>query len=280
MKKLSFILCISLLTLAFTGCSKAGENTTKEPAVVVSTDTDEASEQDTVSEDSLADEDATCGMIDQETVDELDAYLAQQERDLNPETAFYQEPLSDELKDYITGASYPDLPADQLAISYDDLVYLHLLHYDFEGNVQEGEMICNVKIADDLLEIFRALYDAQYEIDKIRLIDEYGADDDLSCADNNTSCFNYRVVAGSTHLSNHAYGMAIDINPFQNPYITYPGGVERISPVGSEPYADRNSGLEHMILRGDLCYQLFTEHGFFWGGNYKSMKDYQHFEMK
>jgi len=151
-------------------------------------------------------------------------------------------------------------------------------YVDFEGNTQKGELICNKAIAQDLLEIFKELHDASYQIDKIRLIDEYGGDDDLSCADNNTSCFNYRVVGGTDNLSKHALGLAIDINPFQNPYITYPNGVERISPPGSEAYADRDSGLDHMILEGDLCYNLFIEHGFTWGGHWHSLKDYQHFQ--
>ncbi len=163
-------------------------------------------------------------------------------------------------------------------ISLEDLSYLQLLYMDFDGNTQVGELICNNKIADDLLEIFTALYDAGYPIEKIRLVDEYGADDDASCADNNTSCFNYRVVPGSTHLSNHAKGLAIDINPFYNPYVTFPDGKEHISPPGSEPYADRSNLRPYMIHEGDLCYQLFHEHGFTWGGHWKSLKDYQHFE--
>lgn len=187
---------------------------------------------------------------------------------------FYYEPLSEEIKEKITGVSYHENDN----ITYDDLRYLSVLYVDFDGNTQTGEIICNQAIAQDLVEIFKELYDNAYEIDKIRLIDEYGGDDDLSCDDNNTSCFNYRVVGGTDTLSKHALGLAIDINPFQNPYITYPNGVERISPVGSEPYADRDSGLAHMILEGDLCYNLFIEHGFTWGGHWKTLKDYQHFQ--
>lgn len=187
---------------------------------------------------------------------------------------FYYEPLSEEIKGKITGVSFHENDN----ITYDDLRYLNVLYVDFEGNTQKGEIICNKAIAEDLVEIFKELYDNEYQIDKIRLIDEYGGDDDLSCDDNNTSCFNYRVVGGTDSLSKHALGLAIDINPFQNPYITYPNGVERISPVGSEPYADRASGLPHMILEGDLCYNLFIEHGFTWGGHWKTLKDYQHFQ--
>ena len=187
---------------------------------------------------------------------------------------FYYEPLPAYIIKKITGVSYHENDN----ISYDDLRYVTVLYVDFDGISQKGELICNKAIAQDLVEIFKELYDNRYPIDKIRLIDEYGGDDDLSCDDNNTSCFNYRVVGGTDNLSKHALGLAIDINPFQNPYITYPNGVERISPAGSEPYADRDSGLAHMILEGDLCYTLFTERGFTWGGHWKTLKDYQHFQ--
>ena len=138
----------------------------------------------------------------------------------------------------------------------------------------------NEQIADAVLEIFRALYDNGYPIEKMRLIDEYGGDDDASCLDNNTSCFNYRVVEGSTHLSRHAFGMAIDINPFYNPYVTWENGVEHSSPPGSEPYADRSWEFPYKIGgEGDLCLELFEEYGFTWGGNWRTLKDYQHFQM-
>lgn len=187
---------------------------------------------------------------------------------------FYQETLSDALIERITGSSYHENDD----ISLDQLRFLHVLYYDFNNEIKDGELICNKQIADDLLEIFSTLYDNAYQIDKIQLIDVYDADDDLSCADDNTACFNYRVVAGSTTLSKHALGMAIDINPFYNPYVTYPDGKERISPAGSEVYADRSNDNPHMIRKGDLCYQLFIDHGFTWGGEWKSLKDYQHFQ--
>ncbi len=187
---------------------------------------------------------------------------------------FYQETLSATLIERITGSSYHENDD----ISLDQLRFLHVLYYDFNNDIKDGELICNEQIADDLLEIFSTLYDNAYQIDKIQLIDVYGADDDLSCADDNTACFNYRVVAGSTTLSKHALGMAIDINPFYNPYVTYPDGKERISPAGSEVYADRSNDNPHMIRKDDLCYQLFIDHGFTWGGEWKSLKDYQHFQ--
>lgn len=195
------------------------------------------------------------------------------------ENEFYHMPLTDERKKYITGKSYPDTDKP-LQISYEELEYVHVLHYDFEGQVQEGELICNQAIAQDLTVIFKELYDNQYPIEKIRLIDAYDADDDASMEDNNTSCFNYRAVAGKTTLSNHSYGLAIDINPFYNPYVRTKDGETLVSPENAMLYADRSTDFPHKIDENDLCCQLFVKHGFTWGGNWNSVKDYQHFEKR
>lgn len=191
--------------------------------------------------------------------------------------SFYYTALTDEIKARITGKSYPDTD-EPLQIAYEDLAYVHVLHYDFQAQVQEGELICNQSIAQDLVDIFYELYENQYPIEKIRLIDEYEADDEASMADNNTSCFNYRTVPGRTKLSNHSYGCAIDINPLYNPYVRTSGGKELISPDNAVPYADRSADFPYKIDRNDLCYKIFTEHGFDWGGAWNSSKDYQHFE--
>ena len=211
--------------------------------------------------------------------------------------SFCYEELTDEVKARITGISYPitEEEADSLAvpavnmisdpaalqISYDDLRYLKVLYYDFDGNVQEGELICNAFIAEDLKEIFYELYCNQYPIESIRLIDDYNGDDTASMEANNTSCFNYRVVDGTTSLSKHALGCAIDINPFYNPYVVFDktgNGQDYISPKGSEIYTDRSKDFAYKIDEQDLCYRLFKEHGFTWGGNWNSCKDYQHFQ--
>lgn len=192
---------------------------------------------------------------------------------------FYYEPLSDTVKEKITGISYPETGC---TVPYEDLNYVGLLYVDFDGEVQEGELICNKTIAQDMVEIFYELYQNDYRIERIRLIDEYGGDDTLSMMDNNTSCFNYRVVDGTTSLSKHALGCAIDINPFYNPYVVYNrngSGETYISPKGSEIYADRSQNFPYKIDENDLCYKLFISHGFTWGGNWNSSKDYQHFQI-
>lgn len=194
------------------------------------------------------------------------------------EEGFYHEPLSDSLVEYITGVSYPE-DLEEPAILTGDLSYVHVLYCDFEGNSAEGELICNQAIAQDLVEIFYELYKAEYQIEKIRLIDEYGGDDDLSMENNNTSCFNYRVVSGSSSLSRHAYGLAIDVNPLYNPYITYnKDHTINVAPVAGEDYADRSKSFPYKIDESDLCYRIFKEHGFTWGGDWNSCKDYQHFQ--
>lgn len=183
--------------------------------------------------------------------------------------------LPQDIVEKISGVSYVDNPN----ISLDELRYCKVLYNDFDGNVQTGELICNEQIAQDLLEIFYELYNSGYQIESIKLIDEYKGDDTASMLANNTSCFNYRVVEGSNKLSKHAYGLAIDLNPFYNPYITYnKDGSQNISPEGSEAYADRDASFPYKIDENDLAYKLFTEHGFKWGGNWNSVKDYQHFE--
>lgn len=194
---------------------------------------------------------------------------------------FYYESLTESVKNKINGISYPVSADETPAVSYGELRYLSVLHYDFDGEVRTGELICNQGIAKDLAEIFYELYMNEYQIEKIRLIDEYQGDDTASMEDNNTSCFNYRVVDGTTSLSKHALGCAIDINPFYNPYVVFNkdgSGETYISPAGSEIYADRSKDFPYKIDENDLCYKLFTEHGFVWGGHWNSSKDYQHFQ--
>jgi N-acetylmuramoyl-L-alanine amidase len=183
---------------------------------------------------------------------------------------FYYSELTEEQKQ--------TLGNDPAVIGDEELVYLHVLYYDFEGQTQEGELICNRGIVQDLVEIFAGLYQAKYPIEKIRLIDVYDGDDASSMADDNSSCFNYRTIVGTDNLSEHAYGLAVDINPLYNPYITGNGGDTVIWPEAASAYADRSLDFPYKIDHEDLCYRLFTEHGFTWGGDWSGNKDYQHFE--
>ncbi len=193
---------------------------------------------------------------------------------------FFYEPLTESVKERITGTSYPETGC---TVPYEDLRYVGLKYIDFDGREQTGELICNKAVAQDMAEIFYELYRNDYRLERVCLIDEYAGDDTASMADNNTSCFNYRVVDGTTNLSKHAYGLAIDVNPYYNPYVVFgrnSDGSDYISPPGSEIYADRSQSFPYKIDENDLCYRLFTEHGFTWGGDWNSTKDYQHFQKK
>lgn len=168
-------------------------------------------------------------------------------------------------------------------IARSDLRYLTLLHVDENGKTHHGELICNKVIAADLLEIFRQLYRNHYPIHSVKLIDVYNGNDELSMRSNNTSCFNYRKTSRGA-ISKHARGMAIDINPLWNPCVHITGRkAGTIEPSTAKRYANRQKAKTDsthlkMIDRNDLCYKLFRKHGFRWGGNWRSMKDYQHFE--
>ena len=184
---------------------------------------------------------------------------------------FYYEKLDDAIKARKTGMSNPEEGGD---IAYADLRYIVVKYRDFDGVEHSGELIANRKVARELCEIFMELYAAGYPIARMRLVDDYGepGDDNLSMADNNTSSFNYRRVTGSGTLSRHSYGLAVDINPVMNPYIDG----SRIAPPNAEPYADRSKKLPGMIDHDDLCYKLFTDRGWKWGGDWDE-PDYQHF---
>lgn len=164
-------------------------------------------------------------------------------------------------------------------IQRSDLRYLRLHYVDFEGEERVGEMVCNRAIADDLLDIFRQLYVARYPIERIQLPDDFDADDEQQMRANNTSCFCFRVIKGSSKLSAHARGLAVDLNPLYNPCVkTRRDGTLFIQPSTAAPYVDRSRRFVHKIDRQDLAYRLFVQHGFSWGGAWRSSKDYQHFE--
>jgi len=191
---------------------------------------------------------------------------------------FTAQPIPDSIWHFIQGRSYQPNSHIQRA----DLRYLKVLHCDYEGRTHQGELVCNKLIATKLLTIFRALYEARYPIERITLPDNYDADDERQMRANNTSCFNYRIVSGSKNLSKHAYGLAIDINPLYNPYIRYSkkDGHRIVEPSTGLPYVDRKKNFRYKITTDDLCYKLFIKHGFTWGGAWRSVKDYQHFEYR
>jgi len=145
-------------------------------------------------------------------------------------------------------------------------------YYGFDGRLHQGQIIVNKKIAIDIVEIFKVIEEIKFPVERVVPIVKYNWSDEKSMNDNNTSSFNYRFISGSRILSMHANGLAIDINPKQNPYVKNGTSI----PAGSE-YKLNNIGT---ITPDSKIVKLFKEKGWTWGGDWKSLKDYQHFQKK
>ena len=190
--------------------------------------------------------------------------------------------ISDEVFERINGKSY----VENENIGPDELRYLKTLHYNYDHRIQVGEMIANAGIAEDLRNIFLELFEQNYEIQSMYLVEQYWtgdgeSTDKNSIENNNSSAFNYRTIPGLSDLSNHALGYAVDLNPLQNPYVAYnEDGSFRETYKDMVRYIDRMSAEAHMISHEDICYQIFTKYGFTWGGDWEGVKYYQHFEKR
>ncbi len=154
-----------------------------------------------------------------------------------------------------------------------DLRILTMSHWGYDGKVRNGKLVVAAVQVGAVTKVFQILYDAQFPIERMELIEEYGGDDNASMAANNTSAFNCRLVTGGTSYSEHSYGHAIDINPLVNPYVK---GSTILPPAGA-PYADRSKDATGMIHAGDEVVMAFNGIGWVWGGTWTSLKDYQHF---
>lgn len=179
--------------------------------------------------------------------------------------------ISKDIEQLITGVSWKQNNTVQI----EDLCYVKVKYWGYDEKAHIGELIVNKDIGQEVIEIFKELYDARFPIMKMKLIDEYGAVDSKSMEDNNTSAFCYREVEGKPgKLSKHSYGIAIDINPVQNPYVYK----EKVSPESGRDYLNRSQISKGMIVAADACYKAFTSRGWTWGGDWKYEKDYQHFQ--
>jgi hypothetical protein len=193
------------------------------------------------------------------------------------DSCFVAEPIPDNVWERMQGKSYKKNPYIQRS----DLRHIRALHWDYDNQIHIGEMVCNRLIADRVVTILRQLYDARYPIQRMLLPDVYDANDETQMRANNTSCFCYRAIAGRAKLSKHALGLAIDINTLYNPYCKVrSNGTRFVQPANAAAYCDRTANFPYKIDHNDLCFKLFTEAGFQWGGDWKSCKDYQHFEIE
>lgn len=167
------------------------------------------------------------------------------------------------LEEALTGAAVPDDIRETL-------VLLDINHISFDGTLRRGQLVAHREVADELSKIFAELLTLRFPIQKIIPVSFYEWSDDASMADNNTSAFNYRVIYGTTRLSNHSYGLALDINPVLNPYHAADG---KIFPPNTQ-YRQEIPGT--LKADGEVV-ALFMRYGWEWGGTWEH-KDWQHFQ--
>ncbi|MEO6773271.1 MAG: M15 family metallopeptidase [Kofleriaceae bacterium] len=177
--------------------------------------------------------------------------------------------LDDAVRDRITNGSWRD---DPRCPRFDELAYLRLAHVTFDGGVAHGELLVAAAIAARTVELFRRLYVLGFPIRQMKLVDDYDADDERSMSADNTSAFNFRFVAGTQILSQHARGLAIDINPVENPWRK----PDRLVPPEGAAFADRSIIRPGMFVRPGPVVAAIDELGFEWGGDWNHAWDDHH----
>lgn len=172
-----------------------------------------------------------------------------------------------DLEDAISGLHIPDDIRKKLCI-------VNVYYFGYDSLVHRGQIITDDELKKEVTEIFNELFRKKFPINKIVPIVKYNWSDKLSMEDNNTSCFNYRNIQGTTKLSDHSYGRAVDINPLQNPYINYK--TKNRSPEN----ATYNKNHKGTIMKDSEIVLVFKKYGWKWGGDWRYTKDYQHFYKK
>ncbi len=174
------------------------------------------------------------------------------------------------LKDAMT----PDAWRPGCPVPIRRLRLLRFSHFDFSGHVKPGRLVINRREARKVLGVMRKLYEKGFPIRKAKLIERFDGSDHRSMDADNTSAFNCRFVNGTSRWSEHAYGLAIDINPIENPYVSG----SHVSPRAGRRYADRSRRSKGMVHRGDPVFRAFKRIGWGWGGTWSPAQDFQHFE--
>jgi len=152
---------------------------------------------------------------------------------------------------------------------------LRLGYWGFDGRAHTGALIVNVKAVPSLTRVFSRLYAARFPIRRMRPIDVYGGSDERSLDADNTAAFNCRfaVASGPKRWSAHAYGLAVDVNPVENPYVLG----SSVHPRAGRAYLDRSRYQPGMAVAGRLLVRVFAAAGWQWGGRWTGSPDYQHF---
>jgi peptidoglycan LD-endopeptidase CwlK len=168
------------------------------------------------------------------------------------------------LDEALLGLVFPDDVRNTLEL-------VDVRHHSFDAAVHQGQLVVHTSLAQEVREIFEALFALRFPIAKVIPIVAYNWSDDASMADNNSSAFNYRKIYGTDDVSNHSLGRAVDINPLLNPYIARDGSVHPSAGV-------HQPGTPGTFAEDDPATQVFLSRGWEWGGHWPDRKDWQHFQ--
>jgi hypothetical protein len=158
-------------------------------------------------------------------------------------------------------------------VGADELAWIRLTFWGFDDHRHTGELLVNRSAARDLVQVFADLYEQRFPIEEMRITRKDEQTAPPTGDGNDTGVFNCRPVTGATSYSQHAYGLAVDVNPFQNPYTKG----DLVLPELASAYLDRGRNAPGTIHAGDPVVRAFARIGWGWGGSWNSLKDYQHF---
>ena len=167
-------------------------------------------------------------------------------------------------------------------IGLEDLRLLRFNYLGMDGEIHRGPMVVNASVAEDVLGVFARLFDAGFQLKHVALAHRWRPNGPIETTRSVTASFNCRPALNpdltpTGTWSEHAYGLAIDVNPLQNPYVAVDGSVRR---PAAQAYLDRSQQLPGMIHPGDVVVRSFAEIGWEWGGNWSGTKDYMHFSLR
>ncbi len=158
-------------------------------------------------------------------------------------------------------------------VATSDLRLVHVSFLGFDGTAHVGALVVNRRVARDVVSVFRRLYAARFPIRRMTPMSAFRGSDDASMAADNTSGFNCRRAVGGPGWSEHAYGLAIDVNPVENPYFL----AGKALPPAGRRYRDRARVRRGMAVDGGTLVRAFAAVGWRWGGRWSASPDYQHF---
>lgn len=188
------------------------------------------------------------------------------------------ESIDAQTRAHMTGRSWRDDPA---CPGFDELRVIRMNHWGFDHQVHDGELVVHASVAREVVTAFARIFEARFPIGRMQRVDMFEADDHASMAANNCSAFNFRYIettvdSAAPRLSQHSYGLAIDINPVQNPWVRN----DAVLPESGSAYLDRSDVRPGMIVRPGPVIAAFESVGWQWGGEWSDYQDYHHFSAR